>query len=165
MSLVFLGLGSNLGRRMEHLYDASVYIRRQIGDIVLASHVYESDPWGFESKNNFLNQVLKLESDLTPELLMEQIKTIEMKMGREQSVEAYSDRVIDIDLLFYEDWIIATENLQVPHPHLHLRKFVLLPLSEIAGDLVHPLYQKTISIMLSECVDQGKIRRIETEQV
>ncbi|MFV0538798.1 MAG: 2-amino-4-hydroxy-6-hydroxymethyldihydropteridine diphosphokinase [Dysgonomonas sp.] len=143
---VFLSLGSNLGDRGENLDSALSYIEERIGDIISTSAFYVTDPVGFDSQNQFLNAVCNIRTKKQPLEILEITQEIEKKMGREvkSTDKVYSDRIIDIDLLLYDDKILKTPNLELPHPHLHERLFVLLPLSEIAGDWVHPTLHQTI---------------------
>lgn len=159
MKEAVLLLGSNLGERYRKLEDAGKLIGRRAGQITKYSSVYESDPWGFRGENKFLNQVVVIETDLEPARLLTTLQNLEDELGRERYAheESYSSRVIDIDILFYQDEIIDTEELSIPHKLLHRRKFTLLPLSEIAGDRIHPVFNKTINQLLSECPDDSQV--------
>lgn len=151
MALVYLCLGSNLGQKKASIKMALLEIKKQIGPIKACSAFYSSKPWGFESKNSFINVCVAIETCFSPQTCLCTIKNIEFKMGRVASVaEGYKDRVIDIDILFYDQLIIQEENLIIPHPLLHQRQFVLNPLSEIAPKLVHPVFNKTIETLLKE---------------
>lgn len=151
MALVYLCLGSNLGLKIASIKLALLKIEKQIGLIKACSAFYDSKPWGFESKNSFINVCVAIETSLSPQSCLYTIKNIEVKMGRTKSVsEGYEDRVIDIDILFYDQLIIQEENLTIPHPLLHQRQFVLNPLSEIAPKLVHPVFNKTIETLFKE---------------
>ncbi|MFT4223722.1 2-amino-4-hydroxy-6-hydroxymethyldihydropteridine diphosphokinase [Dysgonomonas sp.] len=143
---VFLSLGSNLGDRGENLDSALGYIEERIGDIISTSAFYVTDPVGFDSENQFLNAVCNIRTRKRPLEILKITQEIEKEMGREikSTGKVYADRVIDIDLLLYDDEILKTPNLELPHPHLHERLFVLLPLSEIAGDQIHPTLHQTI---------------------
>jgi len=145
MSLVFIGLGTNLGDKAQNLNHAIRIIGCEAGAIANVSSFYQSKPWGFNSDNDFLNAVILIDTKLDPFSLLEKTKEIERKMGRStKSNTGYSDRIIDIDILFYENRIIDQPGLKLPHPMLHLRDFVLTPLAEIAPDLVHPVLNKSI---------------------
>jgi len=151
MALVFLGLGSNLGQKEEFLELAIAEIKKQIGPIVARSAFYNSAPWGFESPNSFINACVAVETTFDPQSCLSLVASIERHLGRTgKSTGGYTDRVIDIDILFYDQVIIQEENLIIPHPLLHLRKFVLMPLVEIAPKLKHPLLQKDIESLLKE---------------
>ena len=142
---VYLSLGSNLGDRESCLEDAVSRLNEETGDVFARSSFYETEPWGFDSEHLFLNMAVGVKTLLDPFRLLDVCKRIEREMGRSQSgKEGYEDRPIDIDLLFYGERVIKEETLEVPHPKLHLRRFVLEPLSEIAPRLVHPKLEKTI---------------------
>ncbi|HEY5470241.1 MAG TPA: 2-amino-4-hydroxy-6-hydroxymethyldihydropteridine diphosphokinase [Bacteroidales bacterium] len=160
MNIVFLGLGTNLGNREKNLNDAFTGIREQIGKVLEASSVYETEPWGFQSESKFLNIVIKVETGLSPSMLLEAILLIELRLGRVRSGNQFSSRIIDIDILLYEDQVIDKSELKIPHPKLHERKFVLVPLVEIEPDLVHPVLKKTMASLLESCEDKSEVRKI-----
>ncbi len=142
---VYLSLGSNLGNREENLEKAMQLLEKRAGKIISRSAFYHTLPWGFESENGFVNNCIALETELQPQTLLEQTKEIEIEVGRTaKSNGSYADRVIDIDILLYDDERIDLPDLKIPHPLMHLRDFVLLPLREIAPDLQHPVFVKTI---------------------
>jgi 2-amino-4-hydroxy-6-hydroxymethyldihydropteridine diphosphokinase len=153
MRKVFLGLGANLGDRELNLQTALENIRENIGKVVLLSSVYETEPWGFSSDDQFLNMVTEVETKLNPSGLLGRILMIEANMGRLRSGNIYASRQIDIDILLYGNKILETKSLVIPHPKLHERKFVLVPLCEIAPDFVHPVLNKDIKTLLKECTD------------
>jgi len=155
--LVYLGIGSSLGDRIMNLRMAKEMTESLIGRIVTSSEVYETSPWGFESTEYFLNMVIVAETLLSPDELLDKIYTIESALGRKRTEDRYTHRVIDIDILFYGNRIIETAHLIVPHPLLHKRKFVLVPLCSIAQELVHPVTGKTAKELLDECTDQGEV--------
>lgn len=146
MTTVYIGLGSNKGNKRRNLIVASALLAERAGDISALSGFYETAPYGFVSDEFFLNAALQLETDLSPQELLRLTQEIEKELGRTQKSQnqQYEDRTIDIDLLFYGDLVLNTEELVLPHPQLHERLFVLEPLSEIAPDLVHPLKGETI---------------------
>ena len=151
---VYLGLGSNLGNRKSNLEESI----RQIGEfaaIKKTSSTYETEPWGLKDQPKFLNQVIFVESTLGPNELLLHLKKIEQQMGRKKSVR-FGPRLIDVDILFYDDYMMNTPELTIPHPHLTERAFVLVPLAEIAPKLAHPLYHKTIEVLLQD-VDQSSV--------
>jgi 2-amino-4-hydroxy-6-hydroxymethyldihydropteridine diphosphokinase len=156
MNKVYIQLGSNLGDREGYLKQSQVMLIDEIGLIIKKSRIYESSPWGVENQGSFLNQVLLLETDVKPFDLLDRILNIEKEMGRVR-IEKWGERIIDIDILFYNDEIIETNNLCIPHPYISKRRFVLSPLDEIAKNYIHPILQKTINKLLSECLDEEKV--------
>lgn len=138
MAKVFLGLGTNLGDKKNNLLTAVNNIEEKIGKVTSLSSFYETEPWGFESENSFLNAALCVETSLEPMAILRIIKDIEIEMGRTQKSvnRMYSDRIIDIDILLYDDLTMATEELTIPHPLMKERDFVIKPLMEIADDTV-----------------------------
>lgn len=159
---VFLSTGSNRGNRLRQLAIARQWIEERIGAIEAASHVYQTQAWGMEEQGDFLNQVLKVRTTLSPESVLENIQGIEKKMGRVRE-EKWGSRLIDIDILFYDNRIIHTSTLIVPHPLIPNRRFVLAPLQEIAPDFRHPLLQKTISELLTETPDSLEVHYFEDD--
>jgi len=160
MNVVFLGLGTNMGNRRKNLNDAVAGIREQIGKVVNISSVYETEPWGFKSESQFLNIVIKVETLLNPSAVLEAILRIELFLGRVRGENQYSSRIIDIDILFYEDQVIDSSDLKVPHPKLQERKFVLVPLCEIEPEMVHPVLKKTMVLLFKECEDKSEVMKI-----
>ncbi|MDQ1332310.1 MAG: dihydroneopterin aldolase / 2-amino-4-hydroxy-6-hydroxymethyldihydropteridine diphosphokinase [Bacteroidota bacterium] len=158
MKGVFLGIGSNLGKRDDNILEAIKKIRELIGPVVNSSSVYETKPWGFRSKNDFLNMVIEVDTKLKPSGLLGRLLMIESLLGRVRKGKKYTSRIIDIDILLYNDMVMENEVLVIPHPRMHERKFVLVPLCEIAPDFMHPLLKKSISELLKECPDKSKIR-------
>ncbi len=161
MKRVFLLTGSNLGDSLNLLKKAETAIGNDLGTIVLKSHYYISGSWGYESSRNYINQCFGVDSDLDAYNILEKTLEIEGLMGRTRGDEKYSDREIDIDILFFGEKIIEDSRLTIPHPRLHLRKFALVPMNEIAGDFHHPVFKKTISELLATCPDQSVIDRSE----
>ena len=150
MNRIYLALGSNLGNKSGNLLRAASYIAEKIGKISAVSSIYETKPQGFESENDFLNQMVCVETQLSPHNILSITQSIEKTMGRtEKTSRSYRDRIIDIDLIAYDDLILRTENLQLPHPLFHQRRFVLEPFNEIAPDFVHPVLHKKVSELLS----------------
>lgn len=145
MAVVYLSLGTNLGDRHNHMLTAVARLAERVGTILALSALYETEPWGFNSDNRFLNAALTMETTCLPMELLLITQTIEQEMGRmEKSNGAYHDRVIDIDLLLYDNLILDTPLLTLPHPLMHEREFVLKPLAEIASDVIHPVLKETI---------------------
>ena len=159
MKIVFLGLGTNLGNRENNLKEAVARINEYIGPVAKSSSVYETEPWGFHADEHFLNSVVKVETKLSPKDLLNAILFIEAMLGRIRSENQYSSRVIDIDILLYGNQVINYKDLKIPHPLMHKRKFVLVPLCEIEPELVHPVLRKTIKSLLEECKDKSLVRQ------
>lgn len=149
--IVFLSLGTNLGDKMKNLRKAIQYIKNQIGIVMSQSDFYTSEPWGFSSENSFLNCALSVSTTLLPTELLDATQKIERMMGRHHKTinKQYTDRLIDIDILFYDALVIHTPTLTIPHPLLHQRQFVLEPMNQIAPDMVHPLLQQSIATLLA----------------
>lgn len=155
--IVYLSLGSNLENREENLKEAAASLPPQM--LVKAkSHIYETPPWGYEDQPRFLNQVVKVQAYLQPELLLKHIKRLEIALGRKASFRN-GPRLIDIDILLFDDLVMNTPALTIPHPHMHERGFVLLPLMDIAPDLIHPVNQKSVREMLATC-NLGGIKQL-----
>ncbi len=151
---VFLALGTNLGDRVENLR-AALQALLPIVDLRAASPVYETPPWGFADQPAFLNMVVRAETDLEPTALLRELKRIEAELGRQPSFR-YGPRLIDLDILFYDQQAFELVALTVPHPRLHERAFVLVPLADLAPDLRHPLLGKTVAELLAG-VERGDI--------
>jgi len=147
MSRVFLGLGSNLGDKQEYINKALVFIEKRVGEIIALSGFYETQPWGYDSSETYINAVVEISSNMEPNELLLVTQEIERKIGRKDKTTngEYLDRVIDIDILLYDDLIIQTTELTIPHPSMHKREFVLKPLSEIAPNFIFPLSGQTIA--------------------
>jgi 2-amino-4-hydroxy-6-hydroxymethyldihydropteridine diphosphokinase len=160
MNKVFLGLGTNLGDRKSNLREAIKKIGEHIGKVLNSSPVYETAPWGFEAENDFLNMVICFETSHSPEELLKEIIGIESRMGRDRNQDRYSSRVIDIDILLYDNLVIDAKGLKIPHRLMHERRFVLVPLCELAPDLIHPVLRKSMKVLLEECRDRTKIVKL-----
>jgi len=158
MVKVYFSTGSNLGDRLGSLVKAAQLIDNLVGKVIVFSPVVESAPWGFKAEVNFYNQVLIVETELTPHLIIKTILEIEKKIGRIRTGADYSSRIIDIDILFYDNLLVREDNLVIPHPRLHLRNFILQPLAKLAPGLVHPLMLKTISELLALSADRSQVQ-------
>ena len=151
MALVYLGLGTNLGNKERNLNDAILSLTLEVGFVIRQSTFYASKPWGFKSENEFLNAVVLVETNLPPFDLLTVTQEIERELGRTaKTSENYSDRLIDIDILLYDNLSINQPTLKIPHPLMMERDFVLIPLAEIAPDLVHPVVGKRIIEILND---------------
>jgi 2-amino-4-hydroxy-6-hydroxymethyldihydropteridine diphosphokinase len=159
MHIIYLLTGSNIGDSGANLQAASKYIHQQIGKVVTVSNVYQTEPWGNKDQQVFLNQVLKVETQLAANQLLKTILGIETTMGRNRNIK-WEPRIIDIDILFYDEEIIEEEDLKVPHPLVHERRFTLVPLNEIASSFIHPKLNKSISQLLKICADKGIVEKL-----
>lgn len=146
MPTIFIGLGTNLGKRADNLSEARRLLSR-IAPIRAESTVIETEPWGYSDQPDFLNQVVRCETDLSPQALLHELKAIETRIGRTPTFR-YGPRRIDLDLLYYDDLVLDQPGLTIPHPDLHERDFVLRPLAEIAPDWVHPVLRRTHAELL-----------------
>jgi 2-amino-4-hydroxy-6-hydroxymethyldihydropteridine diphosphokinase len=150
---VYIALGTNLGDRHSNLRAALRSLPTAV-TVTEESPVYETPPWGYEDQPAFLNMVVKAETSLEPKPLLTYLKQIETELGREKSVR-WGPRLIDLDILFYDDRVIHTPPLVIPHPRLHERAFVLVPLADIAPNLKHPVFHKKIRDLLAKIDMQG----------
>jgi 2-amino-4-hydroxy-6-hydroxymethyldihydropteridine diphosphokinase len=159
--LVYLGLGSNLGNRLKNLLRAIELLKPEVlpGKV---SSIYETAPWGYKEQPEFLNCVVKAKTNLEPLALLEKLKSIESDLGREPSFR-YGPRVIDLDILLYDDQVFSSPLLTIPHPRILERAFVLLPLAEIAGALKHPSAGKTINNLLIG-IDKRGIKKYDYKE-
>jgi len=155
MSKIYLSIGSNKGNRYSQIKEALKLIREDLGEIILISKIYETKSWGFESEN-FLNLCIAIKSKLSPDKLLFSINNIEEKIGRKRDSKIMKPREMDIDIIFYSNKTVNQKELIIPHPKLQLRNFVLVPLSEIASDFVHPILLKSVKELL-ECSNDDDI--------
>ena len=149
MAIVYIGLGSNLGDRHRNCLSAIELLRQHGLPAIKQSSMYETKPWGVTEQPEFVNMTVETETDLAPIKLLEMLKKIEKDMGRQDTIR-WGPRIIDLDILLYDDIILKTDSLTIPHPLMHEREFVLEPLSEIAGDLIQPVLKKSIADLLKE---------------
>ncbi len=157
MGNAILCLGSNSGDRKKYILNAENGMASKGCNILTRSSFYESEPWGTHSKSWYLNRVITIEARLEPAELHVLLLETENEGGRVRSGDKYSDRTIDIDLLYFSNRVIHSSSLQVPHPRLHLRKFVLLPLNEIEPGFIHPELNKSTSELLAKCIDPCRV--------
>ncbi|NOQ24744.1 MAG: 2-amino-4-hydroxy-6-hydroxymethyldihydropteridine diphosphokinase [Bacteroidales bacterium] len=160
MNQVFLLIGGNLDDRFGLLSAAKEDISIEIGTILKESSIYETAPWGFESEQDFLNQVIIVSTSLSPIQVLRKCQIIEDRLGRVRKSEQYISRTMDIDILFYNDEIMNTSELIIPHERLHQRRFTLEPLVEIAPNLMHPVIKKLLSELLNKCTDKAEVKKL-----
>jgi 2-amino-4-hydroxy-6-hydroxymethyldihydropteridine diphosphokinase len=160
MNVAYLLTGGNIGDRLYFLYRAKEVIEKECGIIQKMSAIYETEAWGLEDQNSFYNQALLLQTHLNAEDLLHRLLQIEATLGRKREYK-YGPRVIDIDIIFFNDEVIRSKELTIPHPQMQNRRFVLLPLNEIAPHKVHPEFKKTISELLDECKDQLEVVKLQ----
>ena len=159
---MYLHLGSNEGNRENALAESERLISDHIGSILSSSMMYETEAWGVKEQPDFLNKALEVVTSLSPENVLKEIQTIESTLGRKERVK-WGQRIIDIDILLFDDAIIDTDHLKIPHPLMETRNFVLIPMLEIAGETMHPVFNKTIEELYDECKDDCDVRIFETE--
>jgi 2-amino-4-hydroxy-6-hydroxymethyldihydropteridine diphosphokinase len=155
---VFLLLGSNLGDRLQNINQAQTRISGSVGGINHKSSVYRTAPWGVTNQPEFLNQVVLVKTDFNPQQLLRHLLKIEQEMGRVRDAK-WGPRVIDIDILFFNNELIDEKNLNIPHPGIPDRKFTLIPLVEIAPDFIHPVLLRKLSLLLEECDDASIVTK------
>lgn len=161
MNTVYLLLGSNLGNSKELFQKAIQMLELSVGVINSLSCLYESPPWGFKHENNFINQALKVSTELSPLKILNACILIEHQLGRTRAnTDNYEARTLDIDILLFNTELVNDTNLIIPHLHLHNRRFALLPLAEIAPKLIHPKFDKTINQLLYSCIDNSDVRKL-----
>jgi 2-amino-4-hydroxy-6-hydroxymethyldihydropteridine diphosphokinase len=159
MTRCYLLFGSNQGDKKALLDEACRLIESRCGMLAERSSDYLSEPWGFEAEEWFLNVLLVVETELTPDDLMDRLMEIEHELGRVRDPEAqgYRSRTVDLDILYYGDQVIRTEKVIAPHPRLHLRRFALMPLCELIPDFLHPEFHRSQQQLLEKCSDHSKV--------
>ena len=159
MRTAYLLIGGNLGNRKENLSKAVSLINEQCGSVIGSSSIYETEAWGITDQPSFLNQALEISTSLTARQLMRKVLKIEEEMGRVRK-EKLGPRIIDIDILLFENEIHDLRFLKIPHPEMQNRRFVLVPLAEIDSTLQHPVLKKSIAELLEECPDNLEVKKI-----
>jgi 2-amino-4-hydroxy-6-hydroxymethyldihydropteridine diphosphokinase len=160
MALAYLLLGSNMGERNDYIFQAEKLLEKHCGPIIKKSSMYQTEPWGIENVNPFLNKAIILNTLREPIELLKNILSIEKELGRIRIGNQYESRTIDIDIMFIGNMVLHTENLVIPHPRLTERRFVLVPMVEIAPDFVHPILHKTLKSLLEECKDRLQVDKL-----
>ena len=152
-------IGSNQGQRELIISQSIKMLAERCGEVLLVSSLYETEPWGFIAEQNFLNQVVALDTEMNPYDLLRELLMIEKELGRKRhDVEGYESRPIDLDILYYDDMIINDDDLILPHPRLHKRRFALMPLCDIAADFIHPVFKRSNRELLNECEDIPEVK-------
>lgn len=160
MRQIFLSLGSNLGDKSLNIFKSLAFLEKKVGAIVQKSALYETQPWGLQTQPNFYNMVIEVTSTLTPMAVLDQILAIEKEMGRIREVR-WAKRLIDIDILYDDKLIINEASIKIPHPEIAYRKFVLIPLLEIAPDFVHPVLKLSTQELLQQCTDPLEVIKVK----
>ncbi len=158
MDNVLLLLGGNIGNKEKTIQESLKHITLECGAIISQSKIYRSEPWGFDAQDFFLNMAVEIETNLDPYHLLIAIHKIEKELGRTRVGDGnYHSRTIDIDIIFYGDRVLNSPDLQIPHPRMHLRRFVLLPLNDIASHYIHPILNVSVQQLLNECPDKLEV--------
>ena len=160
MNTLILGLGGNKGNVRETFFLAEQYLNDEIGLIKQKSSNYKTAAWGNTNQPDFFNMVLIMETKDDVETCLKKVLAIEQKLGRIRTEEKWVERTIDIDILFYNQLVLETDDLKVPHPYLHERKFVLIPLNEVAPKFIHPIFNITIQNLLEKCIDVLDVQKV-----
>lgn len=163
MPIAFLLLGTNMGNRLQNLRQAvrEIALHQETIRVIKLSSIYETAAWGKLEQDDYLNQALKIETTLSPQQLLEVTASVETAMGRTRK-KVWEPRIIDIDIIFYNQLIIKEKTLTLPHPHLQERRFVLMPLAEIAAGFIHPVFKKSVRSLLTDCPDPLWVKRYDT---
>ncbi len=157
----YISLGSNIGNKTQNISLAINEIAKSIGEVLKKSSNYISEPWGFNSSEKFVNAAISIQTKYSPIELLKKLQLIEKKMGRIRSQQnGYADRIIDLDIIYFNNEIVTTIDLKIPHPNLYIRNFVLVPLNEIVPLYIDPSNNKTINELLENCSDEITIQRV-----
>ncbi|HEX7367804.1 MAG TPA: 2-amino-4-hydroxy-6-hydroxymethyldihydropteridine diphosphokinase [Pelobium sp.] len=162
MNQVFLALGGNLGNRVKNIEKALALIEQSVGSLTKVSSMYETAPWGKSEQANFLNMVVRVSTSFSAIEVLNKIQKIETDLGRIRK-ETWGARTMDLDILFFNDEVIESERLIIPHALMHERKFVLIPMEEIAPGFVHPIFNKTIKQLLLMCKDNLNVKYVQKQ--
>jgi 2-amino-4-hydroxy-6-hydroxymethyldihydropteridine diphosphokinase len=163
MNVAFLCLGGNMGDRLANLSRAKELISEEWLTIVAESYIYETSAWGSENSPDYYNQCIKITTASDAQSLMKLLLDIEQRLGRIRTENRNESRTVDIDILLFNNEVINTPFLIVPHPRMHLRQFVLKPLNEIAGDIIHPVLKKNIRQLVMDCPDQLTVKKLGSD--
>ncbi len=158
MNTAYLLLGGNIGAKEENLKHAIALMEEKLGSTSKKSNIFITAAWGNQNQPEFYNQAIKIETKLSAADLLKRALEVEELLGRKRGNDKWQERIIDIDILFYNDEIIDSIELQIPHPFIQERKFVLVPMNEIASELIHPIFKKSIKILLGECKDPLEVK-------
>ncbi len=163
MECCYILFGSNMGDKDALFAQACLLINNRCGRVVQVSAAYESEPWGFEAEEWFLNRIIVVETEKGPEEMLQLLLDIERELGRirHPEIQGYTSRTADLDLLYFGQRVINTDTLTVPHPRLHLRRFALVPMCEVAPEWVHPVFGLTQQELLQQCPDKCVVREME----
>ena len=161
MTQVHILLGGNIGDRQKVFEKATKEINKRVGELLKSSSYYETAAWGIEDQAPFLNQVILVNTNLSPKELLTTLLDIEKELGRIR-FQKWTERVIDLDILFIEEQVIDTDDLKVPHPFIQERRFTLVPLVEISPDFIHPVFNQTLPVLLKNCPDKLEVNKLQT---
>jgi len=155
--LAYISLGGNIGNTLEIFQNALLAIEKKLGKIIQKSSIYQTAAWGKEDQNDFLNQVILIETSFDAKKLLDSLLTIELLFERKR-IERWGPRTLDLDLLSFDNQIVQAVSLTLPHPRIQERKFILVPLAELNPNWVHPMLRKSVSELLDNCADQLKVK-------
>jgi len=157
MSIAYIIFGSNLGDRLYNLQEALNLLQKSNIQVIASSPIYQTKAWGNVNQDDFLNMVLKIETSFKPQKLLKVLLKTELQMGRKRGEEQWLPRIIDLDILYFNEEIVNLPNLKIPHPYIAQRRFTLIPLTDIAADFVHPVLLETNKKLLKNCSDHSEV--------